>query len=140
MVMFGKEVLPVLGELNSHFGGEKPKVGPRELKFFGPDEDLGRALASVMDLDDKELKNLLAAYISAMPRSHQVALRSIIHYALSSKPQVLLNFSWAPAYDFEMTIWEMVEPEPFHSGITIALRGRYPDHGTRYAATASPSP
>jgi hypothetical protein len=134
-MMFGKEVLPVLAELNSSFGGKNPKIGPDKKELFGPRQDLAKALTRVMDSDYEELGDLLAAYISAMPGGFREALRSIIYYALSSEPQVLLNFSWAPAYDFEMTIWEIVEPAPFHSGITIALKGRYPDEGTRYAAS-----
>jgi hypothetical protein len=133
-MMFGKQVLPVLGELNSGFGGKKPKVGKERRKDFEPDKHLGKALAGVMDPANQELNELLSGYISMMPRSQQEALRAIIYYALSSEPQVLLNFSWAPGYDFEMTIHEMVEPAPFQSGVSIALKGRYPDHDTRFAA------
>ena len=132
-MMFGKQVLPVLGELNSGFGGKKPKVGKDKHKAFEPGNDLAKGLSSVMDPAHEELNKLLEAYVSMMPRSHQEALRSIIHYALTSEPQVLLNFSWAPGYDFEMTIHEMVEPAPFQSGVSIALKGRYPDHDTRFA-------
>ena len=136
MVMFAdKQILPVLAELNSGFGGKHPKIGPDKRMAFGPGEDLGSALVSVMNPEHEELNGLLKIYVSMMPRGFQEALRSVIHYALSSDPQVLLNFSWAPGYDFEMTIWEMVEPAPLHSGMTIALRGRYPDDGTRFAAT-----
>jgi hypothetical protein len=140
-MMFGKQVLPVLGELNSGFGGKIPRIGKEKYKAFGPGEDLAKGLASVMDQgkDYDELNGLLAAYVSMMPRSHQEALRAIIYYALTSEPRVLLNFSWAPGYDFEMTIHEMVEPAPFQSGVNIALKGRYPDHETRFATRASAS-
>ena len=74
-------------------------------------------------------------YVAMMPRGFQESLRAILHYALTSEPRVLLNFSWAPAYDFEMTIWEMPEPPPAHTGMTILLKGRYPDEGTRFGAS-----
>jgi hypothetical protein len=134
-MMFGLQLLPVLGELNAAFGGKYPKVGTEHFKSFRPGADLGPALVSVMSPEHEELNGLLHAYISMMPRGFQESLRSIIHYALSSDPRVLLNFSWAPGYDFEMTIWEMVEPAPAHTGMTILLKGRYPDEGTRFAAT-----
>ncbi len=134
-MMFGLQLLPVLGELNAAFGGKHPTVSAEHRKAFGPGEDLGQALLGVMNPAHKELNGLLHAYVSMMPRGFQESLRAIIHYALSSDPRVLLNFSWAPAYDFEMTIWEMVEPAPAHTGMTILLKGRYPDEGTRFAAS-----
>jgi hypothetical protein len=136
MVMFaGKQILPVLGELNAAFGGKNPTVSPENFKAFSHGEPLGPALVRVLGSKHEELNGLLQAYVAMMPRGFQESLRAILYYALSSEPRVLLNFSWSPGYDFEMTIWEMVEKAPLHSGITIALKGRYPDEGTRYAAT-----
>ena len=136
MVMItGKQVLPVLAELNSGFGGVHPRVSTAERGRFEPGNELGPALASVLNPANNELNQLLALYVSTIPRGFQEALRSIVYYALSSEPRVLLNFSWAPAYDFELTIWEMVEKEPAYSGMSIALKGRYPDDGTRFAAS-----
>ena len=126
-------VLPVLGELNRAFGGLKPTVGPDQASAFRPGEPLSKALVRVLDLHDKDLNEVLSAYVQMLPGGFQESLRSIIHYALSSDPPVLLNFSWAPAYDFELTIWEIVEPAPARGGISIALKGRYPDHNARYS-------
>jgi hypothetical protein len=134
-MMFGLQLLPVLGELNAAFGGKHPTVSADNFKAFSPGAELGPALLSVLDSKHEELNGLLNAYVGMMPRGFQESLRAIIYYALSSEPRVLLNFSWAPAYDFEMTIWEMVEPPPAHTGMTILLKGRYPDEGTRFAAT-----
>jgi hypothetical protein len=134
-MMFGLQLLPVLGELNNAFGGKHPTVSAENFKAFSPGQDLGPALIGVMNPKHEELNGLLHAYVSMMPRGFQESLRAILYYALSSEPRVLLNFSWAPAYDFEMTIWEMTEPPPAHTGMTILLKGRYPDEGTRFAAT-----
>jgi hypothetical protein len=133
-MMHGNPLLPILGELNGAFGGVKPRVSPDQAEAFAPGASLGPALADVMHGADKELRNLLAAYIETIPGSFQASLLSIIHYALTSRPRVLLNFSWAPAYDFELTIWEIVEPQPANSGISILLKGRYPDDSARFAA------
>jgi hypothetical protein len=134
-MMFGLQLLPVLGELNAAFGGKHPTVSTESFKAFSPGEELGPALVSVMNSKHEELNGLLQAYVAMMPRGFQESLRAIVYYALSSEPRVLLNFSWAPAYDFEMTIWEMPEPAPAHTGMTILLKGRYPDEGTRFAAS-----
>jgi hypothetical protein len=134
-MMFGLQLLPVLGELNAAFGGKNPTVSAENFKAFSPGADLGPALLGVLNPKHEELNGLLTAYVAMMPRGFQESLRAILYYALSSEPRVLLNFSWAPAYDFEMTIWEMTEPAPAHSGMTILLKGRYPDEGTRFAAS-----
>ena len=104
-MMFGIQLLPVLGELNAAFGGKNP---------FSPGEDFGPALLSVMNPAHEELNGVLHAYIAMMPRGFQESLRAIIHYALSSEPRVLLNFSWAPAYDFEITVRTQYLPEQSH--------------------------
>jgi hypothetical protein len=134
-MMFGLQLLPVLGELNAAFGGQHPTVSTEHFKAFSPGAELGPALLGVLDPKHQELNGLLNAYVSMMPRGFQESLRAILYYALSSEPRVLLTFSWAPAYDFEMTIWEMTEPPPAHTGMTILLKGRYPDEGTRFAAS-----
>ncbi len=127
MVMFGQQVLPVLGELNAAFGGVQPTVTAEHCGAFEPGQCLGPALASVLHPSLGELTGLLAAYVGAMPPAIQETLRSVIHYALTSSPQVLLNFSWTPGYEFEVTICEIVEPAPMQSGVSILLKSRYPN-------------
>lgn len=125
-MMKKKQLLPVLGALNAAFGGMHPSVTAREAERFGPGASLGPALAGVLPRHP-ELNELLEAFVATIPLGMQRSLLSIIHHALTSERQVLLNFAWAPAYDFELTIWETVEPEPAHSGISVLLRSRYPD-------------
>jgi hypothetical protein len=137
-MMFGSmQILPVLGELNAAFGGKTPRINSDHGPTFAPGTSLGPALADVLDSSHEELRYLLNAYLEMLPGSMRESLRSIIHYALTQDPQVLLNFAWAPSYDFEMTIWEMVEPAPAQSGVTILLKGRYPDHASRFAPAAA---
>ena len=131
-MMLGNALLPVLGELNAAFGGQHPSVGAVQGHAFAPGTSLGKSLASVLGGSQPQLNAMLEAYVATMPGGFQESLRAIIHYALTSTPQVMLTFAWAPAYDFELTIWEIVEPPPAQSGITILLRGRYPDHADRY--------
>jgi hypothetical protein len=131
-MMLGNPLLPVLAELNAAFGGQTPSVGAVQSKAFAPGTSLGASLASVLEHADPQLNAMLEAYVATMPGGFRETLRAIIHYALTHKPQVLLTFAWAPAYDFELTIWEIVEPPPAHSGMTILLKGRYPDHADRF--------
>ena len=119
-MMFGLQLLPVLGELNAAFGGKHPTVSTEHFKAFSPGAELGPALLGVMDSKHEELNGLLNAYVSMMPRGFQETLRAIIYHALSSEPRVLLNFSWAPGYDFEITLWDAP------CGITVLIRSRYP--------------
>ncbi len=134
MVMRGQELLPVLGELNAAFGGTQPTATAVQSHLFAAGKPLGEALASV--LKPHQARNeVLAEFVAAMPRGIQESLRSIIHYSLAAKPQVLLNFSWTPAYDFEVTLCEIVEEPPAHSGISILLKSRYPDHMARFASS-----
>lgn len=130
------EVFPALGELNAAFGGAQPTVEPGFQAQFGPGQDLGAALQSIVGGKGPELSTALGLFMAAMPGSMRETLRTVIHYALTSDPPMLLNFSWAPGYDFEMTIWEIPEPAPARSAITILLKSRYPDHAERFAAPA----
>ncbi len=133
-MMFKNPLLPILGELNAAFGGTSPTIGPGQRAHFAPGQKLGPALASSLNPEKDNLNQLLAAYIEMMPGGFQETLRSVIHYALGPDPQVLLNFSWAPSYDFELTMWEIVEPPEHNSAIHLLLKGRYPDHDVRFPA------
>jgi hypothetical protein len=131
-MMLGNALLPVLGHLNAAFGGPQPSVGAVHSHHFAPGTSVGTSLASVLGGSQTQLNAMLEAYVATMPGGFQESLRAIIHYALTSTPQVMLTFAWAPAYDFELTIWEIVEPPPEQSGITVLLKGRYPDHAARF--------
>jgi hypothetical protein len=126
------EIFPVLGELNAAFGGARPVVRADQALLFEPGRPLGPSLAAALGQKEAQLSSLLATFISAMPGALQESLRATLHYALTQEPRSLVNFAWAPAYDFELDIWEAVEPAPHPSGITILLKSRYPDHKQRF--------
>ena len=60
---------------------------------------------------------------SSMPGSMRESVRSVIYHALTSKPAKPIVFSWAPAYDHELTIWETT------CGISVLYKSRYPADG-----------
>ena len=132
-MMLGNQLLPALSKLNTAFGGDPSPVQEHATQFeLG--KKLGPALGGVLKPSAPELGNLLEAYVATVPPAFQEAIRAIIHYALTAKPRALITFAWAPAYDFELNIWEIVEPAPASPGITILLKSRYPDHAERFAA------
>jgi hypothetical protein len=55
------------------------------------------------------------------------ALRAIIYQALGTTPPTQITFSWAPAYDYELTIWDAPNTRRTRGGITVLLKSRYPD-------------
>jgi hypothetical protein len=132
-MMIDLEIFPVLGELNAAFGGARPTVKADQASLFAPGKPVGPALATALGQKEAQLSSLLATFISAMPGALQESLRATLHYALTAEPRSLINFAWAPSYDFELNIWEAVEPAPHPSGITILLKSRYPDHKERFA-------
>lgn len=132
-MMIEEEIFPVLGELNAAFGGARPSVGPEHAHRFAPGQALGPALELALAHRGQErLSQLLTMFVGAMPGALQETLRATLHYALTQTPRSLINFAWAPSYDFELNIWEAVEPKPHPSGITIVLKSRYPDHKQRF--------
>jgi len=131
-MMLNQEIFPVLGALNAAFGGLRPTVTAQHASLFAPGKPLGPALAEALGPKETEITALLATFISAVPGALQESLRATLHYALTTKPRALVNFAWTPSYDFELDIWEAVEPSPHPSGITILLKSRYPDHKERF--------
>jgi hypothetical protein len=90
-------------------------------------EALGWRIEAGLLLDGGPKYEALAAYLNALPGSFRESLSSVLRYALENKPYKPLTFAWAPAYDFEMSIWESP------CGITVMYRSRYPadPHPTR---------
>lgn len=122
------EIMPglqtALGQLNTAFGrdGIKKMVAHREK--FAPGKPLA---AGVVVTDQMAIHDSYAAYISDMPLSIQEAIRSVIYYALDTKPPTQITFAWAPGYDYELTIWHAPDAAKTRGGITVLVKGRYPD-------------
>jgi hypothetical protein len=66
-------------------------------------------------------------FIDSWPPALQETIRAAIYSALTRKPRIPVTFSWAPGYDFEVSIWEAAGTQRTMGGITIHLRSRYPD-------------
>ena len=127
MTMHGHALLPILGELNAAFSKANIHQVADQSGNFAPGKPLGPALAALVTKPGSPVRPVFETYIGRMPGGFQETLRSIIHYALSTTPLTLITFAWAPSYDYELTLWQTVEPAPEQSGITVLLKSRYPD-------------
>ena len=66
------------------------------------------------------------AYLSAWPVSMGESLRALVARAIQIHQPVTL--SWAPGYDYSMTVWEAADTDISPGGLTVLLRSRYPGH------------
>ena len=67
-----------------------------------------------------KLKEAAAEYVRQMPGAIQEGLRSVIYHALKATPPRSVIFAWAPAYDYELNVWDAP------CGITVLYKSRYP--------------
>jgi hypothetical protein len=69
------------------------------------------------------------AVINAMPSTIQISALSVMRHAVecdvANRKQI--TFSWAPAYEWGIHIWEARSAGGSPSAITIQLEGPYPD-------------
>jgi hypothetical protein len=126
-MMMGQELLPVVGELNHAFSKNRIHTLAPTMSHFAPGQPLGPALAAIVGSSSQAVHDVFRTFIEHMPGGIQESIRSIIYYALNTTPPTLLTFAWAPAYDWQLTTWQVVEPKPANSGITLLINSRYPN-------------
>jgi len=105
-----------LGRLNERFDSDHIKATAERTEDFAPQHgfDAGKLIGK----DDAA--KAFQRYLNNLPGSVKETLRGVVYYALRQKPPKPITFSWAPAYDSELTIWES------DCGITLFVNGRYP--------------
>ncbi|HEY5106093.1 MAG TPA: hypothetical protein VII73_04875 [Caulobacteraceae bacterium] len=120
--------MPMYQKLVSHFNHafhkDRIEESAKKADMFAPGKRLD---ASFVVERDTKLHNSFQGYLDKLPGSFNEAIRGVIYHALSSHPPKPITLAWAPAYDFEMSVWESP------CGITIHYRSRYPadPHPTR---------
>ena len=122
----GNPLLPILGELNVKFSQHLTSLVGKS-PDFAPGKSLPKALADLVTHHGTPLHSAYESYLKEFPGSIQEAVRSIIYYALSTTPPTMITWAWQASYDFELDTWEVVEPAPQMSGITLLIKSRYPD-------------
>lgn len=65
-------------------------------------------------------------FIQSWPIGLQEAVRAALYSAVTRTPRLPVTFAWAPAYDFELNIWEAGAIPDSDGGMSILLRSRYP--------------
>ncbi|HEY2885432.1 MAG TPA: hypothetical protein VGJ08_09490 [Rhizomicrobium sp.] len=110
----------MLHKLNQRFGEDEILRTAKHADAFAPGRQLN---ADVVLRKGAAFYKSLQAFVEKMPGSMRESVRSVIYHALTSKPAKPIVFSWAPAYDHELTIWETT------CGISVLYKSRYPADG-----------
>jgi hypothetical protein len=74
-----------------------------------------------------------ADFVAQIPQSMQEAFIAILGSNLQRDVRKQMTVSWAPGYDWELTIWETSATGASPGGITMQIKSRYPAdaHPTR---------
>jgi len=85
---------------------------------------LGGALegGSVTGADPAKIASLL----KGEPPTIIEAQRAVVHRNLEREEPFGMTFAWAPAYDWELTVWESPPTEISPGWITVLIKSRYP--------------
>ena len=113
------------GYLNEAFNRDHIQALVAHRDVFAPGQKLSAGLKLVLKGQPGLFKFLLP-YVEELPASFQETLRNLAFFALSTKPPTTITFSWTPAYDFELTIWDAPDTGRTRGGITVLLKSRYP--------------
>lgn len=109
-------------QLNVAFGpGAITEIDPA--RFAPGSASLADSLASVpgVDIGDAE-----RAWLDGWPSALQAALQAALFDNLSRPGTVPVTFSWAPGYDYDLRIWDILDTPKTHGGITVQVTSRYP--------------
>ena len=117
----------LLHELNIKFSPNRVGELVTNKSAFAPGQPLDTALATLLAKPGTTLFRTFKAYLAKTPGSISEALRSTIYYVLSTTPPTPITFSWAPAYDYEITVWHAPDTKSTRGGVTVLLKSRYPD-------------
>lgn len=119
---------PVIAEFNRKFHPDQIRDFARNAEAFAP----GRRLDPGLVLDSgSAVHRTFSSYMDSLPDPIREAFRGIVYGALTADPPQQVTLAWAPAYDYELTVW------PASCGVTVLIKGRYPaDKLPAEAATA----
>jgi|SwirhisoilCB3_FD_contig_31_10852053_length_447_multi_3_in_0_out_0_1 hypothetical protein len=112
MVMF----YALVRKLNHEFEDEHIDDMAARASEFEP----GRTLNLNFLIHDDKLKNAAVEYVRDMPGAIREGIRAVIYQALTATPPRSIVFAWAPAYDYELNVWDAP------CGITLFYKSRYP--------------
>ena len=118
--------------MNASFHADKIDAFAQRSADFAPGKPLDVSFAVG---DDPALQRAFKAFFDKTPSSMKEAIRAVIHNALTANPPTPVTFAWAPAYDYELTIWQSHDTATTRGGITVLMKSRYPADAHPQAAT-----
>jgi hypothetical protein len=107
----------VVSEFNRQFHADNLSDFARNAEAFAPGQSLD---AGLILKPGTAVHRTFSSYLARLPKPLSETLRCLIHSALSASPPQQITLAWAPAYDFELTVW------PAPCGMTVLLKSRYP--------------
>ena len=113
----------LLNDLNHKFGKDQIHTTATHKDKYAPGQQVTGALIA----GGTPLESVFKGYLGHMPGAIHETLRSVIHHALSTSPPTQITFAWAPAYDWEVTVWQAPDTHHTKGGITLLIKSRYPD-------------
>ncbi len=114
-----------LSVLNARFAPGRIEELLGQLERFAPGKPLD---AGLLFEEGTPLFRMGRAYLAEMPKAIQESINAVIRSALETTPPTNVTFAWAPAYDWELTVWSAA------CGITVLIKSRYADDKERDAA------
>jgi len=112
--------------MNAAFSSQNiAKLAPETTQRFrpGPRNTLVDALAAI---PRSGLRGAVLEYIGGWPSAIQAAVQAAIYDNLTRQATVPITFAWTPAYDYSVTIYDVVDTDISRGGITILFTSRYP--------------
>jgi len=126
----------ILHRANYIFDPERIDVFPKEIL-----DGLGEEATFADAVRELELTGVPAEleFISGWPRGQLAAVSGAVRACLAQTPRMPITFAWAPAYDYEISIWESAGVEGSLRGeMTILFRSRYPGDENPVAIRPAP--
>jgi hypothetical protein len=141
-----------IGHLNRMFGDTEFLREHREalLPLYSPSADPGQAAADVMRSTEHMLSEhsplgesiqgidpgRIARILQQQPATIIEAQRAVVHRNLQREEPYGMTFAWAPAYDYEVNVWESPPTDATPGWITVLIKSRYPRDPHPITATA----
>lgn len=98
-------------------------IGGVDATLFEPGKDLVAA-AQALGIAPGDTEQ---AYLSTMPSGMKEAIRATLYDALTRTPRLPVQVTWAAGYDWELNLFESAGTADSIGGVTLNLRGRYPN-------------
>lgn len=92
---------------------------------FDPCNDfkLPEALRRIPHID---LGDPVIDFVAGWPTALQAAVKAVIWENFRREAPVPITFAWTPAYDFSITVYDVLDTDSSRGGITVLFTSRYP--------------